>query len=172
MAKDNWELGRVEVPFEPGPKGSARVGVQFSIDENGILEVLARDTNTGEDTVLEIKDVAVDVDDEKVESMIAESVEYAFDDMHGRIWTEAKLKAEELLPAVDKALLAAGDTVDQEMIGEIKESVADVEGILAQEKQDAQALKAAMAKLDQATEHLAAILVEKAMERALERKGF
>jgi molecular chaperone DnaK len=54
LAKDNWELGRIEVPFPAGPKGSARVGVQFSIDADGILHVLARDTATNQDTTLEI----------------------------------------------------------------------------------------------------------------------
>ncbi|HEX5790723.1 MAG TPA: Hsp70 family protein, partial [Luteolibacter sp.] len=29
MARDNWQLGDFEVPFEPAPKGKARVGVQF-----------------------------------------------------------------------------------------------------------------------------------------------
>ena len=42
MAKDNWELGSFDVRFSPSPKGQARVGVQFKIDENGILEALAR----------------------------------------------------------------------------------------------------------------------------------
>ncbi|MDF1816897.1 MAG: Hsp70 family protein, partial [Verrucomicrobiales bacterium] len=32
MAKDNWLLGEITVPFEPGPTGSARVGIQFEID--------------------------------------------------------------------------------------------------------------------------------------------
>jgi molecular chaperone DnaK len=54
LAKDNWELGRIEVPFPAGPKGSARVGVQFSLDADGILNVLARDTATNQDTTLEI----------------------------------------------------------------------------------------------------------------------
>ncbi|MGL4401180.1 MAG: Hsp70 family protein, partial [Luteolibacter sp.] len=46
-ARDNWELGCFDVPFSPSPKGQARVGVQFKIDENGILEALARDVSTG-----------------------------------------------------------------------------------------------------------------------------
>jgi molecular chaperone DnaK len=41
LAKDNWELGRIEVPFPPGPKGSARVGVQFSLDADGILKKMS-----------------------------------------------------------------------------------------------------------------------------------
>jgi len=74
MAQDNWELGRITIPFPPGSKGSARIGVQFSIDENGILNVLSRDTSTGSDHVLEITNSAVDVDDERVEAMISESI--------------------------------------------------------------------------------------------------
>lgn len=91
LAKDNWELGRIEVPFPAGPKGSARVGVQFSLDADGILHVLARDTATNTDTTLEIRGTAIDVADERVEQMIAESVEFAFDDMNERIWTEARM---------------------------------------------------------------------------------
>ena len=77
MARDNWELGKIQVPFEPGPKGTARIGVQFQIDANGILEVLARDTKSGCDKVLEIQSAAVDVDDRRVEEMISQSVEHA-----------------------------------------------------------------------------------------------
>jgi hypothetical protein len=113
LAKDNWELGRIEVPFPPGPKGSARVGVQFSLDADGILHVLARDTATNTDTTLEIRGTAIDVEDERVEQMIAESVDFAFEDMNERIWTEAKLKAEELLPAVEAALTQLGDSISR-----------------------------------------------------------
>ena len=46
--------------FERAPKGQARVGVQFEIDANGILHVLARDTKTGAEKVVEMAS-AVDV---------------------------------------------------------------------------------------------------------------
>ena len=171
LAKDNWELGRVEVPFPAGPKGSARVGVQFSIDANGILQVLARDTATNTDVVLEIQNTAVDVDDAKVEAMISESVEYAFDDMNERIWTEARLKAEELLPAVDEALAQLGGDVDPAEAQRIQASAAVVRELLSSVVHDARALKQANAELDDATQSLAVLLVEKAMEEALARKG-
>ncbi len=51
LAKDNWRLGEIEVPVPAGAKASARVGIQFEIDENGILRILARDTASGEDQV-------------------------------------------------------------------------------------------------------------------------
>ncbi|WP_367870106.1 Hsp70 family protein [Luteolibacter sp. Populi] len=168
MARDNWELGKFEVPFEPAPKGQARVGVQFRIDENGILEVLARDVKTGTDTVVEIRNSAVDVDDEAVGKMVGESVDFAFEDMAERIFTEARLKAEELLPAVEMALASAGDLVQAPERQEIESAALEVRAALAAGQPNP--LKAAVQRLDTATEALAAALVEKAMEAAMDRR--
>ena len=111
LAKDNWELGHFELQFEPVAKGLARVGVQFEIDANGILHVLARDTRTGREKVVALSS-AVDVADEAVEKMIAESLDHAFEDMSERVWTEAVLKSNELLPAVRSALTLVGDQIE------------------------------------------------------------
>ena len=166
MARDNWKLGDFDVEFEPAEKGRARVGVQFRIDADGVLEVLARDTGTGRDTVVEIRGAAVDVSDDKVEQMVGESVEHAFEDMAERVFTEAKLKAEELLPAVEQVL--GLDVVEESERGEIREAVVEVRR--AMEAGEANPLKAAVQRLDQLTEVVAARMVEKAMEEALERR--
>ncbi len=166
MARDNWELGDFEVAFDAAAKGQARVGVQFQIDENGILEVLARDVATGKDTVVRIESAAVDVDDAAVEAMVGESVEHAFEDMAERIFTEAKMKAEELLPAVEM-VLAQGMATGEEQ-AEIDAAVLEVQRALAGKAPNP--LKAAVKRLDAATEALAARLVEKAMEDALGRR--
>jgi molecular chaperone DnaK len=165
MARDNWELGNFEVAFSPAPKGRARMGVQFRIDENGILEVLARDVSTGKDTVVKLGNAAVNVDDAAVETMVSESVEHAFTDMAERVFTEARLKAEELLPAVE-AVLAQGLARDDERT-EIEAAATAVRSALAAGA--ANPLKAAVQRLDTATEALAARLVEQAMDAALER---
>ncbi|MGJ8634880.1 MAG: Hsp70 family protein, partial [Luteolibacter sp.] len=166
MARDNWELGKFEVMMEKLPKGQARVGVQFKIDADGILEVLARDTKTGKDTVVNIENSAVDVDDAAVEEMVSKSVEFAFDDMSERIFTEAKMKADELLPAVE--MILGQGLVEGNECGEIERCVAIVKEAIA--SKSANALKAAVQELDSATETAAARLVEKAMEEALERE--
>jgi len=168
MARDNWELGAVEVPFEPAAKGQARVGVQFSIDENGILEVLTRDVATGKDVILEIDSAAVDVADDKVEQMVSESVEFAFDDMAERVFTEAKLKAEELLPAVEVAISQVGCLLSKEEMEGVRASRDEVKAAMG--SGEANRLKAAVQKLDKSTEYLATLLVEKAMEEALIKK--
>jgi molecular chaperone DnaK len=166
MARDNWELGSFDVSFAPVPKGQARVGVQFKINENGILEALARDVSTGTDTIIEIQNSAVDVADEAVETMISQSVENAFTDMSERIFTEAKLKAEELLPAVELALNQG--IANQSECFEIESAAQQVREALSEGA--ATHLKQAVQRLDAATEALAARLVEKAMEEALQRQ--
>lgn len=166
MARDNWELGKFEIAMSKLPKGQARVGVQFKIDADGILEVLARDTITGNDTVVNIANSAVDVDDAAVEEMVGQSVEHAFEDMSERIFTEAKLKADELLPAVEM-IMGQGFVEDHER-GEIEAAVSEVNAAI--QSRAANALKAAVQRLDSATEAAAARLVENAMEAALERE--
>jgi molecular chaperone DnaK len=165
MARDNWELGQVDVPFEPAAKGQARIGVQFRLDENGILEVLTRDVATGVDRVLMIENSAVDVSDDKVGQMVNESVEHAFEDMAERVWTEAKLKAEELLPAIDGALAIGRDWLhDDEKLA--IDTARDLVRSALKEK-DAQRLKSAVQELDRATESLAAQIVEHVMDHAI-----
>jgi molecular chaperone DnaK len=162
LADANWELGRFEIPFTPLPKGQARVGVQFEIDANGILKVLARDTTTGKEQVVDMQS-AVEVSDEAVEKMLEDALEHAFDDMNQRAYTEARLKAQEMLPSVAKALLLAGDSLEAGERERIERGVLDVQGALR--GQGAELLKRSVAELDDATQRLAAVLMERAMRR-------
>jgi molecular chaperone DnaK len=163
MARDNWPLGSMEVAFPPAPKGQARVGVQFELDANGILHVLARDTATGRDTLLDIRS-AVEVSDEAVEKMLGDSLEHAFEDMDERVFTEARLKADEMLPAIDSALSQLGDEVPAEVRTAISALVEKTRAAL--EARCTAELKAHLRELDTLTEPLAAALLEKAMATA------
>ena len=160
MARDNWSLGQMQVDFPPAPKGQARVGVQFELDANGILHVLARDTASGRDTLLAIHS-AVEVSDEAVEKMLGDSLEHAFEDMDERILTEARLKAEEMLPAVDAALAELGTDVPDELRSAITHLADAIRSALANRSTDQ--LKKLLAELDAATQPLATALLERAM---------
>jgi molecular chaperone DnaK len=160
LAKDNWPLGQFDLPFDPAPKGHARVGVQFEIDANGILHVLARDTKTGAEKTVQVSS-AIDVSDEAVEKMLEESLEHAFEDMSDRVFTEARLKSDELLPAVRRALTKVGAQLTAEERTPISAAVAEVEAALA--AGEPHRLKRANAALDEATQRLATLLIEQAM---------
>ena len=168
LVRDNFSLGQFEIGFEPAPRYQARVGVQFEIDANGLLKVLARDTKTGHEHVVELTS-AVDVADARVEKMIADSVEHAFDDFHERRMIEAKLKANEMKPAVRHALDAAGSELSAEDRSDVERRLAELDSALAGDSLPA--LQEATSALDDATQTLATILMERAMEEALRKKG-
>jgi molecular chaperone DnaK len=161
LASDNWMLGSLEIPFPPSPKGAVRVGVQFSIDADGILQVLARDTSSGSEKIIEIKS-AVEVSDEAVEAMLAGSLEHAFEDMDARIFTEARLKAEEMLPAVEDALAQLGSDLPQDEVAEILLHEEEVRAALT--SKETNRLKQAITALDESTQILATKLIEKALK--------
>lgn len=162
MAIDNWKLGEFEIEFDSSSRGEARVGVEFSLDADGILTVLARDTFTGNEKVISINSSAVDVEDERVEKMVNESIEFAFDDMNQRIFAEAKLKSDELLPAVDNGLELVGNDLSSETIEDIRSKLEAVRKAL--EGDCSRSLKEANDALDKATEPMAVLIIEKTLE--------
>jgi molecular chaperone DnaK len=168
MARDNWSLGQFEIEFAPAPKGVPRVGVQFEIDANGILGVLARDVKTGHQKVVQLKS-AVDVRDEDVEKMVSESVEHAFDDLAQRQWIETKRKSGDMLGATRKQLARVGHLIVPEEVKEIEALVHAVE--VALEGENLNELKAANVALDQGTVALADLVMDLAMEAQLRKKG-
>ena len=174
-ARDNWSLGRFTIDFEPAPRGVPRVGVQFEIDANGILHVLARDIATGQQKVVEMTS-AVDVDDADVQQMVEESVEHFFDDTRARQWVEAKLKATETVTATKNALAECAVELDSDYAAQVRQSLAAVEDVLAAEDPESQTgdpalLKTVTASLDEVTKPLADLLMDKAMDAMLRKRG-
>jgi molecular chaperone DnaK len=174
-AKDNWSLGKFNLDFESAPKGVPRVGVQFEIDANGILHVLARDLKTGREKVVQMKS-AVDVDDAAVQQMVEESVEHAFEDLAARRWVEAALRAREALGATRKSVSDFADELGETGRQAIASAAAEVEAALATENPetqigDTQRLQAANIALDEATRPLAELMMDSAMAAMLRKRG-
>ena len=173
-AVDNWSLGKFTIDFQRAPRGVPRVGVQFEIDADGILHVLARDTQTGKETVIAMKS-AVNVEDSAVQQMVEESVEHAFDDLAARRWIEARLKADELVSASRKGLRDCEGELDSECHVRIGEALRKVEGALARRDESTgtrlKQLQEACAALDEATRPLAELLMDRALEALLRKRG-
>jgi molecular chaperone DnaK len=174
-ARDNWSLGKFTIEFERAPKAVPRVGVQFEIDANGILHVLARDLRTGREKIVQIQS-AVDVNDAQVQRMVEESVEHAFEDLNARRWIEARLQAEQTVEATRQALDQFVSDLEPAYAAEVRAAVQGVEEVLAHrlapnEVGDLRGLKAAVTQLDILTQRLADLLMEKAVEASLRRQG-
>lgn len=174
-AKDNWSLGRFSIEFEKAPRAVPRVGVQFEIDADGILHVLARDIKTGTEKVVNLKS-AVDVEDADVQLMVEESVEHAFDDLRARQWIEARLKAQATLVAAEKGVAECGPEIPEAVRNAVSAAMKAVQTALDEEVAGTgvgplEKLKAAHAHLDETSQPLAELLMERAMDEMLRRRG-
>jgi Fe-S protein assembly chaperone HscA len=103
MVKDCRSLARFDLKdIEPLPAGMARIEVTFLIDANGILSVTAKDLRTGKEQTVEVKP-SYGLSDEQVEAMILESEQKAEEDFRERQVREARVEADTILAAVEKA---------------------------------------------------------------------
>jgi len=165
MAADNFSLGRFSIDVDPAPAGTPRIGVQFTIDENGILHVLARDVKTGAEKTVTMKS-AVDISAEEVEKMVKESVEHALEDMQKRQLIEAKLTAEQVLNATLKGLEHYGSQLTQQETAAIDAAIRRLHS--ATQSDNVNEIKQAIENLDKATQRLAQLMLEEAAKQALE----
>ncbi|HEX9457025.1 MAG TPA: molecular chaperone DnaK [Candidatus Acidoferrum sp.] len=103
LAKDCRSLARFTLKVPPAPAGLPRIEVKFLIDANGILQVSAKDTRTGEHRTIEVQP-SYGISDTEIERMLEESIEYAEQDFAERQAIEARTEAETILAATQKAL--------------------------------------------------------------------
>jgi Fe-S protein assembly chaperone HscA len=103
LVRDCRSLARFDLKdLQPVPAGMARVEVRFLIDANGILNVSARDMRSGKEQSVEVKP-SYGLTDDQVEAMITESFERAEEDFAARQTREARVEADTILLALDKA---------------------------------------------------------------------
>ena len=103
LVKDCRSLARFDLKdIQPVPAGFARIEVRFLIDANGILNVTARDARTGTEQSVDVKP-SYGLTEEQVEAMIRESFDKAEEDMRERQVREARVEADNILAATEKA---------------------------------------------------------------------
>ena len=115
---------------------------------------------------------AVDVADTQVQKMVEESVEFAFDDMDVRRWVESSMKAEEAIKAARAGMEEFADELDN--AEEIAAAITAIEMVVEagnSETGNLHQLKEAVAELDAASLPLADLIMNRAMEAMLRKRG-
>src|ERR1700730_4686487 len=173
LAKDCRSLARFQLKVPPGPAGLARIEVKFLIDANGILQVAARDLRSRQQHTIEVQP-SYGLNDEEVERMLEESIEFAEQDFAERQLIEARTEADAILHATEKTLAEprAAGIVSSELSAEerraITDSVTQLKSALA--GSDYKLVRQRIDELNQATMHLAEILMNSALQTALQGK--
>lgn len=103
LVKDCRSLARFDLrDIDPMIAGMARIQVRFLIDANGILNVTAKDLRTGKEQSMDVKP-SYGLTDSQVEAMILESYDKAEEDFKERQVREARVEADAILGATEKA---------------------------------------------------------------------
>jgi molecular chaperone DnaK len=166
LVKDCRSLARFDLKgIDPLPAGLAKIEVRFLIDANGILSVTARDGRTGKEQTVEVKP-SYGLTDEQVEAMIEESVAKAEEDWNERQVREARVEADRVMAAVEKAKRSdAYFALPDEERAEIDRVSNEMQVVYHSD--DHMFIRSKMAELDHVTHHLAEILVNSAVSTAL-----
>ncbi|MFH9966752.1 molecular chaperone DnaK [Streptomyces mirabilis] len=108
-AADNRVLGRFQLTdIRPAPRGEPQVEVTFDIDANGILNVSARDKDTGKEQGITISESS-NLDRGEVERMVEEAEHNRGQDQALREAVDARNELDAIAYQVEKRLAGLGD---------------------------------------------------------------
>ena len=175
LVDDNRSLARFRLRGIPAmPAGMPRVQVQFQIDANGILSVTASELRTNVEQTIEVKP-SYGLTDDQVEQMLIDSFEHAEADFAARMLIEARNEAESVIGATEKTLrspdfpdVAAQELADGEQ-KRIEQALAGLKHVNKSEDRDAILLWTKV--LNDATQHLAEVMMNRSVRAALAGKS-
>ena len=171
LVADNQSLARFKLRgIPPMAAGLARVEVQFQIDANGILSVTARELRTDIEQTIEVKP-SYGLSDDDVARMLADSLTHAEEDRETRLLIDVRNEAETIVHATVKSLSSPdfGEIVTPELAdGEkrrIESALAGLKAVLS--SSDREAIRTCTLTLNEATRHLAEVIVNRSVRAAL-----
>jgi molecular chaperone DnaK len=110
-AADNRVLGRFQLTgIRPAPRGEPQVEVTYDIDANGILDVTARDKDTGAEQGITISE-STNLDTSEVERMVSEAERNRSADQQLREEVDARNALDTIAYQVQRRLDELGDAV-------------------------------------------------------------
>lgn len=136
MAKDNKMIGNFRLKgIKRAPAGVPQIEVTFDIDANGILQVSAKDLDTGKQQSITI--TANDrMSDSEIEQAIRDAHEYAGQDNMRREALELHSEAQTLLAKALQGMKNAGKDLDKTRKKQIKKDCNNLQKLLSKFRAD------------------------------------
>jgi molecular chaperone HscA len=148
----------------PMAAGAARIRVTFQVDADGLLAVSAREATTGVQAAVAVKP-SYGLTDAEITQMLKDSIDHARDDVQLRVLKEQQVEAERMLEAVENALREDPDLVSLEERGALGAEVDALRRTLS--CNDHRTIRAAIERVNHATEAFAGRRMDRAVKRAL-----
>ncbi len=152
MAADNLSLGKFILDgIPPAPRGVPQIEVTYSIDENGIVNVSAKDKATGKEQHITITN-ASKLNKEDIERMKNEAEQFKEQDRKRMEEVELKNRADTLIYTARKTINDFKGKVDDSLIEDAEKSVNELENLIKENK-----ISELQAKIDEVSNKISKI---------------
>jgi molecular chaperone DnaK len=136
MAQDNRQLARFRLEgIRPAPRGTPQVEVTFDTDANGILNVSARDKDTGAEQQVTIAE-STNLDQGDIDQMIREAEQHSAEDRRRREEIDARNELDSLAYQVERLIRDLQDRLPvhekaraEQLVTEARAAVAEEAGL-------------------------------------------
>ena len=160
MSQDNKTLGTFKLDgIRPAPRGTPQVEVTFDIDANGILNVTAKDKDTGKDQKITISGSS-SMDDEEVDRLKKEAEKFADQDKEKKEAVQTRNDLDSLVYQCEKQLADLGDKATDELKKMTDDMLADAKKVLDDQTSTTSSIKEAKEKLEKGFEELAKLAAQ------------
>jgi molecular chaperone DnaK len=159
MASHNRLLGEFNLEGIPAaPRGVPQIEVKFDIDQNGILNVSARDVGTGKQASVRLEETSALSKDE-IDRMKKDAEEHAEEDRRQFELAEARNKGEHLIYQIEKDMKENADKLSDSDRAPLNSAIEKLKSALAGSA--VEAMKSATTELEQAYQGFSKTLYEK-----------
>ncbi len=164
MANNNRLLDKFDLTgIPPAPRGVPQVEVKFDIDQNGILNVSAKDLGTGTEANVEIKQSS-GLSEDEISKMKADAEVNAEEDRKEYELVTARNEGESMCYQMEKMMSEHAEKLSDDDKAPLTKAIEKVREVA--KEQDVDAIKAAVKELEQASHALSKAMYDSAEEGA------
>ena len=160
VASANKSLGQFNLEgIAPAPKGQPQIEVTLDLDSDGILNVSAKDKNTGKEQSITIKSSS-GLSDEEVDKMIKDAEAHADEDKKFQELVSSRNMADSLVHSTKQSLEELKDEISEDEKTAIEGALSELEESIKGD--DKEAIDAKVQNLSEKAQ----VLAQKAQEKA------
>jgi len=168
MASDNKSLGRFVLEgIPPASRGKPQIEVEFDINADGILNVSAKDKNSGKKQSIKIE-ANSDLSEDDIEKMKQEAEVNKEEDEKKKKLIDQRNQAEQLTFTAEEALKENKESIDDDVADEITADIKNVREKM--DSDDIESIKKATEKLSKSMQQIGEAVQQQAEAKQKEQE--